>query len=114
MSDQARQQQALSLDASRALGDYGAKQYEMERGLTSDLSKYGQDQRAMEQARLDTAYKDFLEQRDWQRDMLNWFNQQVRGGNISSSTMRSDPGANPFAQMAGAGLSAAALYNMSK
>ena len=69
---------------------------------------------ALQQQYLDTAYQDFLRQRDYPLEMLQQYSSLLRGVPVtpSSTTSTYAPPPSMFSQVAGAGLSAAGLYNM--
>jgi hypothetical protein len=69
---------------------------------------------ALNQQYLDTAYQDFLRQRDYPMEMLQQYSSLLRGVPIEPTTTRTTyaPPPSMFSQVAGAGLSAAGLYNM--
>lgn len=78
------------------------------------LQAIGQEQQGLEQRSLDTAYQDFLSQRDWDLNRAQFLNQQIRGFNppTSTATSSSQPGnyqtysPSPLAQLAGTGMAA--------
>lgn len=82
------------------------------------LSGIGQEQQGLAQQSLNTAYNDFLEQRQWPQQMAQFMNQQIRGFNpptsqteVSSSPMTSNMVSSPGAltQLAGLSLGVAGL-----
>ena len=76
------------------------------------LTQTGALQRGVDQASLDTAYNDFLEQRDWDLRGLNTMISALSGTPYSttSSSTGTQPGASPISQIAGLGLAAAGLF----
>ena len=71
------------------------------------LEGIGRQQRALEQASLDMGYQDFINQRDFTRNQLNYLSQLLQGvpvqANQVQSTYQQQPGL--FQTMFGAGLS---------
>lgn len=95
----ARQQAALA----QAQQDQAAQRFETMR-LTGSLK------REMEQAEKDQAYADFLAQRDWNKEQLNWFTGLLSGtpyNMTNQSNISTAPGASPISQ--GVGLATAGL-----
>lgn len=78
------------------------------------LQAIGQEQQALQQKSLDTAYQDFLTQRDWDLNRAQFLNQQIRGFNPPTSTAStsSQPGdyrsysPSPLSQLVGTGIAA--------
>lgn len=100
----------LGLQAGTGLGQLGA----MRQGLTLQqsqaLQQQGGVQQQMEQRGLDTAYQDFLNQRDYDRQQLNFFSNIMRGIPVQPSTVQSRyDNPNPYAQMAGLGIAGLGL-----
>ena len=114
MTEQARAQQGMSLDAAKALGVLGGQQYDIEKGLTDQMAKYGTQQRELQQRYLDQQYEDFLAQRSYGKEQLNFLNSLLHGQNLGSTQIRQDPRASMAAQLAGAGVTGLAAYNAMK
>ena len=85
-----------------------------------DLSRLGFQQQtaaqnqALQQQFLDTAYQDFLRQRDYPLEMLQQYSSLLRGVPVTPSTTTTTyaPSPSVASQLMGAGLGAAGLYNM--
>ena len=99
----------------------GLGQKEQALGLTgaSALETIGGEQTAKNQQNLDLAYQDFLRQTQYPEQQLSFLSNIVRGlpaGGGSTSSTGSSTGAaysaSPLAQLASAGLSAAAISNL--
>lgn len=77
------------------------------------LESQGQAQQAYDQAGLDIGYQDFLNQRDWDADMLSWYSDILRGVPVSNTdvTSQSYVQTNPLKDALGLGISAIGLYN---
>ena len=74
------------------------------------------EQRALEQQRMDTAYSDFLRQRDYPMEQLNYFSSLLRGLPVqmgSTQTAYAQP-PSMLQQVGGLGLSALGLYNLGR
>lgn len=99
-ADQA--QQVADLEEAARAGDIQAAQM---------LESIGQRARGQEQAGLDLKYKDFLTQRDYGKDQLNFLNSIMRGMPVQSAgTQTTFQPYNPTSQALGTGLSALGLY----
>jgi hypothetical protein len=74
------------------------------------------EQRALEQQRMDTQYSDFLRQRDYPMEQLNYFSSLLRGLPVqmgSTQTAYAQP-PSTLQQLGGLGLSALGLYNLGR
>jgi hypothetical protein len=96
----------------------GLGQKEQALGLQSAgaLETIGGEQQSQAQKNLDLAYQDFQRQTQYPKDQLSWLNEQVRGLPSGGSTASQNVtgigqsySASPLAQLASAGMSAAAL-----
>ena len=75
------------------------------------LEQIGKDQMAREQAGLDMAYEDFVRQRDYPREQLQFMSSILRGVPVQPSTETTKFGTyNPLQQLLGTGISALGLY----
>jgi len=76
------------------------------------LMRAGAMRQGQEQAGFDVAYQDFINQRDFPRQQLNFYSSILRGVPISAqsevSSYQAPP--NPYSQLMGMGLGAAGLY----
>jgi hypothetical protein len=112
LADAGRADRGVSLDAARTLGTLGGQQFDMERGLTDQLNRYGEMQQQQQQRFLDQQYNDFLTQRAAAREDLQFLSAILRGQNLGGEQIRQDPRPSGLSQVTGAGLSGLALYNM--
>lgn len=133
MNNQNLQQQAqLGMAAQGANNQYGlqAAGQNLQRGQayaglgqlrqglgqtdSQSLLSAGAMQQAQNQAGLDTAYQDFLNQRDYNRQNLNWLSGILRGVPVTANTSVTGYQAPPstVSQLAGLGLGAAGLAKM--
>ena len=95
-------QQIAQLDEAARAGDIEAARL---------LESVGEARTAQEQAKLDLAYKDFLTQRDYGKEQLNFLNAVMRGIPVQSAgTQTTFTPYNPVQQALGTGLSALGLY----
>ena len=62
----------------------GRETQDLETRGAKTLTEVGEKERAMDQANLDLAYKDFLEQRDYPKDMLKFLSDILSGVNVPS------------------------------
>jgi hypothetical protein len=77
----------------------------------SMLEKIGRDIQAEKQAGLDIAYEDFVRQRDYPREQLQFMSSILRGVPVQPSTETTKlQSYNPIQQLLGTGISALGLY----
>ena len=100
----------LGLQAGTGLGQLGA----MRQGLTLQqaqaLQQQGGVQQGQEQKALDTAYQDFLNQRDFDKQQINFMSSIMRGIPVQPQTVQNQyANPNPFAQFAGLGIAGLGL-----
>lgn len=121
LGEQSRQFGASNaLQAYNQLGQYGQTlgnlgQYQQ----TADLQRLGAQgavgdaQQQMDQRFLDTAYADFLRQRDYPMEQLGYFSNLMRGIPIglNTTTTAYAPPPSMLSQVGGTGLGALSLYN---
>lgn len=76
----------------------------------------GAEQRALEQQYMDTAYSDFLRQRDYPMERLGQYSALLRGLPMQLNTTQTTYGQAPSSlqQLGGLGLSALGLYNLGR
>lgn len=111
-AEQANKQ--FGLGAGQALAGLG--QATQQAGITDiqTLLNSGAMQQGQTQAGLDMAYQDFLSQRDYPRQNLNWLSGILRGVPVSanSSVVGYQPAPSTLSQISGLGLGAAGLAKM--
>ena len=101
----------MASDQAAQLAQLGKLAREGDIQAASLLKSIGQEQQRLDQAGLDIAYQDFVRQRDYPKEMLNFYSSILRGVPVSPSTESTQFQAyNPTQQLLGAGLSAASLY----
>lgn len=114
--EQARQAQQFGADlglrgvgagiqAAGALGQLGQTQFGQQKDIIQGQLSAGEQQRALEQQRLQQAYQDFLTQRQYPYQQLAFMNDMLRGLPLSqqTQTMYQQP-ASPYATAAGLGM----------
>ena len=84
---------ALGLTAAQQAATIGSQNVAEEKGIAEAQQKTGLAEEARRQAQLDVDYKNFLEQRDYSKDLLNFYTSIIHGvpGETSSSNTRADP-----------------------
>jgi hypothetical protein len=100
--------------AAATLGQLGATQQQADIArLQAQAAAAGQP-RALEQQRLDLAYADFLRQRDYPMEQLNYFSSLLRGMPVQLGSTQTSyaPPPSLTSQIGGAGLAGLGLYNM--
>ena len=107
---------AQALEAGRTLGNLGLtqQQADMQRlGLQGTAADQYQQQR---QRQYDTAYADFLRQRDYPMELLGQYSNLLRGVPVGLNTTGTTyaPPPSMLAQMGGVGLGAASLAQLSR
>ena len=108
------------LTAGQGLGALGGLQQGAALKDAAALEAIGGTQQQQQQRNLDTAYQQFLEERNYPRENIALLNQALRGVNPPASTTGQETspnqfmGASPLAQIAGAGLTAATLGKVFK
>lgn len=119
-SDRAARMDAekLGLGAAELVGSQGAqlaKLGQMARDgdvqAAQMLESIGKAQEARQQAGLDIAYEDFVRQRDYPREQLQFYSSILRGVPVQPSTESTKfQSYNPVQQLLGTGISALGLY----
>ena len=98
------------------LGQLGSQQQSTDLQRLQAQAASAGEQRALEQQRMDTAYADFLRQRDYPMEQLNYFSSLLRGLPVqmgSTQTAYAQP-PSTLQQLGGLGLSALGLYNLGR
>ena len=101
ISEAQRQQSAL-----QQLANMAGQQQQYSAADSAALMQIGAAQQAQEQAQLDQAYADFVEQRDYPKMQADWLNNQIRGIAPSVPTTTTQTGvttqfgASPLTQLA--------------
>ena len=112
--EQARQAQQFQADlglrgagqaaqAGQVLGQLGATQFGQEKDILQAQMGVGEQQRSMEQSKLDLGYQDFLRQQQYPYQQLGFMADMIRGVPVgqTATSIYSQPGPSPLSQMAG-------------
>jgi len=73
-------------NAANTLGQLGQNQYQQNMGINALQNQYGGQQQAQEQRGLDTAYQDFLTQKNYPYQQLSYMANLVRGTPMGMNT----------------------------
>jgi hypothetical protein len=100
--------------AAATLGQLGQTQYGQKMGINQAQQQVGAIQQAQAQQGLDTAYQDFLKQKNYPYQQLAFMSDMTRGIPLSqtSQAMYSAP-PSAVSQLGGLGMSALGIYGMS-
>jgi hypothetical protein len=102
--------------AGATLGQLGQQQQQTDLARIQAQAAAGAEQRSLQQQRLDTAYADFLRQRDYPMEQLGYFSNLLRGVPVqlgSTQTTYAQP-PSMMSQVGGLGLAGLGLYNLAK
>jgi hypothetical protein len=103
--------------AAQNLGNLGTSQQAADMQRMQAMSAAGKEQQGMNQQYLDTRYADFMRQQDYPMQQLSYYNSIIHGLPFTSMNQTQTVSATPpsmTSQLAGAGLGAASLYQMTK
>lgn len=116
--DRTLQGRGLSLSAAQLLNDLEGSRYENEFQRVELLSQIGAQKQQQQQAGLDVAYQNYINQRDYPRQQLAFYSQILHGMPVTPQQevmqTSTQPRPNPYSQIGGAGLTAAGLYGALK
>ena len=103
---------ALRQEALQGMAGMSRQAEESQMQRLAALQGTGMSRRGMEQEQMDIAYGDFLQQRDFPKRQIEWYNEMLRGlspqPNQQVQTYSQRPGA--FQTLAGLGLGGLGLY----
>jgi hypothetical protein len=102
--------------AGAALGQLGAQRQQTDLARIQAQAAAGAEQQALQQQRLDTAYADFLRQRDYPMEQLGYYSNLLRGVPVqlgSTQTAYAQP-PSMISQVGGLGLAGLGLYNLGR
>lgn len=104
----------LGLDAARQQGSLGQTRQDMRLSAAEALSGVGSKTQQRDQAGLDLAYKDFIEQRDWPSKQLSLYSQLLSGAPVtpSSNVTTTEPAPDFLSQLAGLALGGAGIADL--
>lgn len=116
--NQAMQNRLAGLGAlnttANTLGQLGQNQYAQEAGNLQTQMQYGTQQQQQQQNVLNQQYQDFLTQKQNPYNQLSFMQSMLSGLPLSSSTQNVYSNPSLLSQVAGLGLSGAAMYNATK
>ncbi len=122
MGEQSRQfgsQQGLAglaqaLQGAQTLGNLGQMQGQTDQARLAQQAETAAQRQNLDQQRLDLSYSDFLRQRDYPMEQLNYLNSIIRGLPVNLSSTQTAYATPPSlaSQVGGLGLGALGLYNM--
>jgi hypothetical protein len=106
----------MANQAAGQLGNLGQSQYQQGMGINALQAQYGAQQQAQEQRGLDTAYQDFLTQKNYPYQQLSYMSNLVRGTPMGMNTQSQVYQAPPstMGQLAGLGMGAYGLSKMAE
>lgn len=106
----------LGLAGGAQMADLEQGQFAMDQSQLNMLKELGLLQQAQDQTGLDIGYQDFVNQRDYEKQQLNFMNGMLRGVPVSanSSVTGYSPTPNAFSQIAGLGMGVAGLNQANK
>lgn len=115
-ADLAQRGYGQALGAAGQLGQLGTSMQQSDLQRLQAQATAGAEIQAKNQQYMDTAYGDFLRQRDYPKEQLNFFNAQLRGLPMQLSSTQTSYGQPPSAlsQLGGAGLAGLGVYNLTK
>jgi len=73
-------------NAANSLGQLGQNQYQQQMGITGMQNQYGGQEQAQTQRGLDTAYNDFLTQKNYPYQQLSYMSNLIRGTPMGMNT----------------------------
>ena len=103
-----------ALQGASTLGQLGSTQFGQQQAINQGIQNVGNIQQAQAQQGLDTAYQDFLKQRNYPYQQLAFMSDMTRGIPLSQSAQQvytAPPSA--MSQLGGLGMSALGIYGMS-
>jgi hypothetical protein len=100
----------LGLQAGQQFGQLGALRQGLTMQQAEALQKQGGVQQQQEQRELDLAYQDFLNQRDFDKQQINFMSNILRGVPVQPTTVQNTyANPNPLAQFGGLGIAGLGL-----
>jgi hypothetical protein len=92
------------------LGAMGEAEQKLAFDRAQALGGVGKEQQAMQQQQYDQSYADFAAQRDYEQNMINWYNNILRGTPVEMNKTVYAPAPSAASQMAGLGLAGLGAY----
>lgn len=105
---------ALGLDAAKAGVEFGQVGQDMAFQNAEALSNVGAKTQQRDQAGLDLAYQDFVNQRDYPANQLSRYSQMLQGTPVTptSTSSTTEPAPNFLSQLAGLALGGAGIWDL--
>lgn len=103
-----------ALQGAQQLANLGTTRQTADLQRIQALNAVGAQQQSQEQQRLDQAYTDFINQRDFERQQLQFVSGLLRGSNYGTQSEVSAPAPSTTSQIAGLGLTGVGLANLLK
>jgi hypothetical protein len=102
--------------AAQNLGNLGTAQQNSDMQRMQAMAAAGKEQQGLQQQRYDTSYADFLRQQNFPMEQLSYLSNMIHGLPVTmgSTATAYAPPPSMASQLAGAGLGAASLYQMTK
>lgn len=102
------------LAAAQGLGQLGAMQQGLAYDRLTALEKAGATQQGLQQAALETAYKDFINQRDFGKQNINWLTGIMAGVPVGaqSEVLSYEAAPSAYSQLLGTGMAANELSGL--
>jgi len=102
--------------AAQNLGNLGTAQQTSDMQRMQAMAAAGKEQQGLQQQRYDTSYADFLRQQNYPMEQLSYLSNMIHGLPVTmgSTATAYAPPPSMASQLAGAGLGAASLYQMTK
>tara|TARA_R110000868_G_C10896098_1_gene763956 strand:- start:295 stop:1275 length:981 start_codon:yes stop_codon:yes gene_type:complete len=102
----------LGLQSAQSMGQLEAMGQGLGMQQADALQRQGGAQQNLQQQALDVSYQDFLTQRDYERNRINFMSNILRGVPITPETAsRQYSNPNPLTQVAGLGIAGLGAYN---
>jgi len=105
---------ALGLSGAQTQGELSRTRQDMGLGLAEALSGVGSRRQQREQAGLDLAYQDFVNQRDYPRQQADFYRAMIAGTPVapSSTTATTTPTPDFLSQLLGLAVGGAGVYDL--
>ena len=97
---------------AKDLASMGQAEQQMAFDRASQLGKVGSEQQALQQRQMDQAYEEFSAARDYQQNMINWYNAILRGTpvNMNQTVYQTAQQPSMLSQLGGLGLAGYGMY----
>jgi len=92
----------LGSQAAQGLGQLGATQFGQQKDIIDIQRQLGKDEQALEQARMDVAYQDWVDAQKYPYQQLGFMADMMRGVPVGQTATTIGPSASPLSQLLGA------------